>query len=125
MAATPQTQALQTANQLIALGQQLLSIYQQMVVLDAAWTDDGVATVLAALKTAPIATDGSVGTEDGAPNVAHAISPLSYPSLSRALSSTQIGQVKTILDGVVAYVGGGAVSTQAAARGILNFTTGG
>lgn len=125
MASTPQTQAIDTANRLVSLSQQLLSIYQQMVVLDAAWTDDAVATTLAAMKTAIVNTDGSVGADDGAPNAAHAVSPASYPSLSRALTATQYGQLKTILDGIVSYVGGTAVSTQASARGILNFATGG
>lgn len=125
MAATPQTQALQAVNDLVSLGQQLLTIYQRMVVIDAAWTDDSMATTIAALKTAVQNSDGSVGADDGAPNATHPISPTAYPSLSRALSSTQVIQIKTILDGIVSYVGGTAVSTQTAARGILNFTTGG
>lgn len=125
MAATPQTQALQTINQMVSLGQQLLTIYQQMVIIDAAWTDDAMATTIAALKTATLAADGSIGAVDGSPNIAHPISPVDYPSLGRALSSNQVGQIKTILDGIVAYVGGQAVSTQASARGILNFTAGG
>ena len=125
MAATPQTQALQTINELASLGQQLLTIYQRMVVIDAAWTDDGMATIIAALKTAALAADGSIGAVDGAPNVAHPISPVDYPALSRALSSNQVAQIKTILDGIVAYVGGSAVTTAPSARGILNFTTGG
>lgn len=125
MAATPQTQAIQTANSLIALAQQLMSIYQQMVILDAAWTDDAVAGTLAALATTALNADGSAGAADGSPNVAHPINTTTFPALSRAISSNQIGQLKTILDGIVNYVGGSAVSTQASARPILNVAVGG
>src|SRR5216684_2857305 len=106
--ATQQSQAIQVANQLMSLSQQLLSIYQQMLTLDAAWTDDAVATVVAAMATTALNADGSSGAADGTPNVAH-----------------PIAQAKTIMDGIVAYVGGQAVTTQAGARAILNAVTGG
>lgn len=125
MAASPQSQAIQTANSIMSLAQQLLGIYQQMVILDAAWTDDAVATTIAAMTTTALGADGAPGAADGSPNIAHPISLTAYPAFSRAVSSNQIGQAKTIMDGIVAYVGGSAVTTQAAARGILNAVTGG
>jgi hypothetical protein len=124
MAATQQTQAIAVANQLVSLSATLIGVYQQMVVLDAAWTDNGVAAVLAAMKTTTLGADGAPGAADGAPNTAHPIDVSTYPALQRALSATQIGQLKTILDGIVSYVGGSAVSTQAAARPILNAAVG-
>lgn len=125
MAVTKQSQAIQTANGLIAAANQLMSLYQQMTILDAAWTDDGVANVIAAMGTVALNTDGSLGTADGAPNVANPLNPVTYPALARAISSNQIGQLKTILDAVVAYINGSAVSTQASARPILNAAIGG
>lgn len=125
MAATPQTQAIQAANQLMSLSQQLLQIYQQMVVFDAVWTDDNISNIVAAMTTTTLNADGSAGAADGAPNTAHPISLTTYPSMSRAVSSTQLAQAKTIMDGIVNYVGGQAVSTQAGARAILNAVTGG
>lgn len=119
---TPQTQAAQVANSLIALSSQLMGIYTQMVALDAQWTDQGVANILAAMATGALGTDGSIGAADGTPNTAH---PITSPLLSRAVSSVQIGQMKTIMDGIVAYVGGSAVSTQTGARAILNVSVGG
>lgn len=119
------TQAIQIANQVVSLSQALLSIYQQMVILDAAWTDNGVATIVAALATTAVNADGTAGAADGSPNVAHPINLVTYPTLSRAVSSTQITQAKTIMDGIVSYVGGTAVTTQASARGILNAVSGG
>lgn len=125
MSATQNSQAIQVANQLISLSQQLMGIYQQMVILDAAWTDDAVATIIAALGTTALNADGTPGTADGSPNAAHPINLATYPTLLRAVSSTQIAQAKSIMDGIVAYVGGQAVSTQAGARAILNAVTGG
>lgn len=125
MAATQNSQATQIANQVISLSQQLLNIYQQMVILDAAWTDDAAATTIAALGTTAVNTDGTPGAADGSPNVAHPINLATYPALVRAVSSNQIGQAKTIMDGIVAYVGGQAVTTQPSARAILNAVTGG
>lgn len=122
MGTTPQTQAIQVANGLISAAQQLMAVYALMQQLDAQWTDQNVATIVAALATAVENADGSIGTADASPNVAH---PITSVLLSRAISSTQIGQLKTILDGIVTYVNGGAVTTQAGARAILNVAVGG
>jgi hypothetical protein len=119
---TPQTQAVAVANGLISAAQQLMGVYQLMVSLDAQWTDQNSATILAAFTTAVQNADGSTGAADGAPNVAH---PMTNFGLNRAISSTQIGQIKTIMDGIVNYVNGTAVSTQVGARAILNVTIGG
>jgi hypothetical protein len=119
---TPQTQAVQVANGLIICAQQFMNLYQQMVALDAQWTDQGVATILAAMSTSAQNADGSIGTADGSPNVAH---PITSTLLSRAISSNQIGQMKTVLDGLVTYINGSAVTTQAGARAILNVAVGG
>lgn len=123
---TPNTQSLAVANALISNAQALMTIYNSQVILDAQWTDDSVATYLAAMTTAPLNTDGTQSiTADGSPNSAHPIMASAYPLLSRPLSSTQLSQLKTILDAVVTLVNGSAVSAQTGARGILNFAVGG
>jgi hypothetical protein len=121
----PQTQAIQTANQLINLSAQLMSIYQQMVVIDAQWTDQGAANIINALGTVVLAVDGSTGAADGTPNVTHPISPTLYPSLTRSLSANQITSLKTTLDSIVTYVNGSAVTAVPTARAILNSAVGG
>lgn len=125
MAANQQTQAIQTANQLVSLSSQLLAIYTQMVVLDAAWTDQGTANVLNAMGTVALNTDGSTGAADGAANVAHPLDPAKYPALSRSLSANQIAQLKTVLDNIVTYTNGSAVTATPSARAILNSSVGG
>src|SRR6266849_2430563 len=123
--ANPQTQAIQIANQLTGLSSQLMAIYTQMVILDAAWTDQGIANVLNAMGTVVLNTDGSTGTVDVSPNVTHPLDPAKYPSLTRSLSSNQITSLKTILDNIVTYVNGSAVSATASARAISNTSVGG
>jgi hypothetical protein len=122
MASTPQTQAVQVANGLIGAAQQFMSIYAQLVTLQQQWTDNAVATTLSLMATAALNSDGSLGAADGSPNVAH---PMTNVGLSRAISSTQVTQIKTILDGFVTYINGSAVTTQASARPILNVAVGG
>jgi hypothetical protein len=124
--ATPQTQAVQIANQLMAISTQMIQLWQQMVALDAAWTDQGVAATLAAMGTVALNTDGTAGAADGTPNAAHPLDPAKYPALAHLLSSNQIVSIKSILDnGIVNYINGQAVSTQVGARAILNAATGG
>lgn len=121
----PNTQAIAVANGLIQASSQLMGLYQLMTQLDQQWTDDAVATTLANMGTVALNADGTPGTADASPNAAHPINLNTYPGLSRLISSNQIAQLKTILDGIVNYVGGQAVSTQAGARAILNAGIGG
>jgi hypothetical protein len=125
MATTAQSQSIQVANGLISCAQQAMVLYQTLSQLQQQWTDDSVAAIIAAMGTVATNADGSLGTADGTPNVAHPIDPSKYPAVTRAISSTQIGQIKTVLDGFVTYVNGSAVTTQSGARAILNAAIGG
>jgi hypothetical protein len=123
--ANANTQAIQVVQGLVSASQQLMALYNLMVTLDAQWTDQSVATIVAAMATVTQNADGTQGASDGSPNVAHPINLTTYPSMPRSISSNQVGQLKTILDGIVNYVGGQAVSTQTGARAILNAAVGG
>jgi hypothetical protein len=125
MAATPNSQTIAQANLIISTAQQMLSLYQTMLALDASWTDDGVATALATLNTVAVNSDGTLGTADGTPNSAHPINPAIYPTITRAVSVNQLTLAKTIMDGFVSYIGGQAVTTQVSARLALNTMVGG
>jgi hypothetical protein len=125
VAITPQQQAIVVANGLTSAAQELIGLFKALATLDQQWTDWGAANILAAMGTVAVNTDGSLGTADATPNTSHPLNPTTYPSLVSTLSSTQIGQLKTILDGVETYVSGGAVTQQAGARAILNAASGG
>lgn len=122
MSGTLNSQAIRIANNIVSISQQMMVLYQQIVALDAAWTDTGAATILAAMATTAVNADGSTGAADGAPNTAH---PISNVALSQALSSTQFTQAKTILDAIRSLIEGNAVTAQGGARAILNVTING
>jgi hypothetical protein len=65
MAATQQTQAIQDANTIIALGGQLLSLYNAIVAANQSWQDHTSLTVLNAMGTVAQNPDGTLGTADG------------------------------------------------------------
>jgi len=118
---TPQSQAISGAEVLINAAESLMVVYNLMAALDNQWNDIGMATTLAAMQTASLNADGSLSTTvDTTPNTAHPI-----VALPRALSSTQLAQIKTIADAVVSLLNGNAVSAQGGARAILNAAVGG
>jgi hypothetical protein len=126
MTTSPNSQAIQTVNGLISGAQSLMNIYNSQVIIDAQWSDNGVATYIAAMTTAPLNVDGSQSANaDISANTSHPILGSAYPQLSRPLTSIQITQLKTILDAIVTLVNGSAVTAQTGARGILNFAVGG
>ena len=124
MTANIQSQAIGLANTTIALGAQLLALYQQITALDQAWSDVNAGATINALGTVAQNADGSLGAADGAPVVTHPISPALYPSLMRSMSANQITVVKTMLDNVATYVNGTAVSATGGVRQALNTASG-
>ncbi len=128
MSATPQTQAIQVAAQIMQVSSALLGLVQQVQAIDAAWNDNGVANILNALGTVALNTDGSAGAADGAPNVAHPISPTLFPGLGRLVSSNQIASMKTVIDNLPTWINAGAAvaaTGTAGQRAILNSASGG
>jgi hypothetical protein len=125
MAATVQSQAIQASNDGIGCAQQVMSLFTQLVQLQQQWQDVNVGGTLSSMSTVALNADGSLGASDATPNPNHPIDPAKYPGIARAVTSTQIAQIKTILDGIVDYVNGQAVQTQPGARAILNVVVGG
>jgi hypothetical protein len=77
------------------------------------------------MSTVKVNADGSLGTADATPNANNPIDPAKYPGMTRAMSSTQITQMKTVLDGIVSYINGQALAANPGARAILNAAVGG
>jgi hypothetical protein len=123
---SPQSQAIQNVNLIIATAVQLMQMYETIQQIDQQWTDDNVASTIANWQTVPVAPDGSLGTQsDATINSAHPFNPALYPTLTRPVSAFQITQVKTILDELVQYINGQAIAQQGAARAVLDAVTGG
>jgi len=121
MATSPQTQAINTANEIINVAGQLKALYDLATLIQAQWTDNAVANTPNAQATAVVNADGSTGAVDGTPNVAHQIT---NSNLVRSLSANQITSMKTVLDTFVSMVNGNAVSATPGIRAILNSATG-
>jgi len=122
--ATPQTQAIEVTNGLILAAQQAMALYATLTALNQNWVDNAVPNTVAAFSTVALNGDGSLGAADSAPNTSHPIDTTKYP-LERAISSFEISQIKSVLDGFVAYINGQAVTTQPGAHAILNVAVGG
>lgn len=108
MAQTKQASSINFAKQIISLNAQLLNVYAQILPALAANTDEAYMTTVAALPTGALNADGTVGTADGSPNVAHPITaPVSDP-LNK--SSNQIATAMQVLTDFKSFMENVAVS---------------
>jgi hypothetical protein len=125
--ATQQSQAIQNANQVISLAQQLLNLYISITAVNNAWNDDGSLTVIQNLATCALNADGSLGTADGTPNNQHPIDTrvVANAALQRAVSENTIASCLTQLNNIVSFINGNAVSATPGVRSLLNQVTGG
>jgi len=123
---SPQSQAIYVANTLLSMAEQLMVMHDALRELQMQWTDDNVANTLAQLHTVSVNLDGSLATVNDTNIITtNPINPTVYPTLTRPVSTLQLTQVKTVLDGIVAYVDGLPVTTQPGAHAILNAVIGG
>ena len=125
MAATEQSQAIQNANLIINLSGQLLGLYNSIILANNAWQDDGSLSILSSMTTISQNSDGTLGTADGSPNLAHPLNINTYSGLSRAVSVNQLTSALTQLNNIVSYINGSSLSGQVGIRSVLNQVTGG
>lgn len=109
MANSPQTTAVNMANQAIALGQQLASLDDLIGAFMTQYNAIVPDTQWSAMATATAATDGSIsGTPDGSPNNAH---PITVAGLYK--SRNQLISIITAFTQFRNYTGNVAVTTGA------------
>jgi hypothetical protein len=125
MAATPQTQAIQNANTIVSLSQQLFNLSAAITQANQAWQNNGSGGILAAMGTVALNADGSLGTADVVPVISHPLNPATYPGLARALSSNQYASLLTIINNIPTYVGGTQVNATSGVPGTLSTAVGG
>jgi hypothetical protein len=125
MAATPQSQAIGIANQLITAADTLIQLDYVISQINQQWTDVGTANILNAMGTVAQNVDGSMGATDGTANVAHPLNPATYGSLLRAVSANQLASMLTVLNNIPLYINGSAISATPGVRAILNAEAGG
>jgi hypothetical protein len=127
MSASLSSQAIQIANGLITITQQLAGLKTSIDQLSAQYTSLTLGTPLAAMATTPVNADGTLGTVDGSPNVNNPIDPRvpAQAGLTRAVKATDIGSALTMLQAVSTLLAGSAVTTQAQSPQILAKFVGG
>jgi len=123
--ASKQSQALQEANGLINAAAQVMGLFTQLQQLQGVWTDTNTGATLESLATCALNADGSLGAPDAQPDPTHPIDTTKHPELTRSISATQIEQIKSTLDDIVAYINGADLNANPGARAILNMAVGG
>lgn len=124
---TQQSQAIQNANNIISLMQQLLNWYVAANQVINAWNDDGSLTVIQNLATCALNVDGSLGTADATINLAHPIDTrvAANAALARAVSENSITSGVTQINNILSFINGNAVAATPGVRSLLNQVTGG
>lgn len=129
MAATLQTQTIQAINNIILAANQFSAAKALIDQVSATYTQLTLGTVIAALATTAVGADGSLGTADVSPNVAHTIDPRVYAALplplGRAISSNDVGSLLTGLQAVSLLLAGSAAAQQGQLPQILAKVSGG
>lgn len=125
MSSTGNSQAIALANEMIALGQQLWNVQQQIQGAVQQFGQLTLATVFNAMATAAVAADGQLGAADISPNVAHVIDTRVYTQLSRVISANDLASLEGLLAAVDTLLKGGAVVQQGQAPQLLQKLVGG
>lgn len=113
MASNLNTQAIGLANQLIALISQAENFQLQIDSVVTQYNLVTAGTTLSAMSTITPNPDGTLpATSDGAPNAAHPISPLVYPTISRAVLATDLASAVTGLTAISTLIKGAAAAQQ-------------
>lgn len=120
--ATQQDQTIALVNSIISTAATLYDIQQQISRLSSAWTNLSAANKVNALPTAPLTTNGGLGTADGAPNVGNPIDTRAMPAVVQAISANNIASLLTYLQGISTAIGGGAITANGAAAQLVALT---
>lgn len=112
----PQTKkaaAVAGANTLIGLMSQFEALRSQGAEAVKQYNSEGWGTTWAAMPTAALNSDGSLGTADGSPTSGHPIDTrvTDQSTLQRAASATQLSAAVTFLNDWANFLGNAAVGT--------------
>src|SRR4029077_14269975 len=113
MAATPQSQAINGANDLLFVMQQLQQVRATVDNYVRQYTASNYSAAWNAAATAAQNTDGSLGTADGTPNTAHPIHTrlAGAANLSIPISAANLVNGVALLQALQAFFTNGAVAT--------------
>jgi hypothetical protein len=111
MPATPQSQAVNLANDLLGVMTQIQAARDAADELLKKYTADNTSAIWNALPTAAQNADGSLGTADGTPNNAHPIDTRVISTLTIPLPANSLVNGVALLQALDAFFTNGAVAT--------------
>lgn len=108
--------AVQYANQLIGLAQQLKNVRAAVAEIVTVNSVTPLGNLFTVLNTTALASDGTLGTADaaGSPNSGHPIDPRVYPALSRAVKSGDLTNALQLVVDFSSFMAGSAISSNGA-----------
>lgn len=110
MAATPQSQAVNLANDLLSVAQQLQAARGAVDDFLRKYTALNLSAVWDALPTAAQNTDGSLGAADGTPNNAHPIDTRVVSGLNIPLSANNLVNCVALFQALDSFFANGVVA---------------
>lgn len=128
MSATLQSQAIALANRLLTAGQTTYDLQLEVSEILTQWTQINAGAVFAALPTAALNADGSLGIADQSPvgtNPIDTRSTLPGSGLSRAISSNDLAVLNTLMGALRSLLAGTDPGAQASFPQVLNKVVGG
>lgn len=108
---TPNTQAVAGLNALNGMMGQIASLRQQINDFVLQYNDNNWSATWAAMATAALNADGTLGTADSAPVSTHPIDNRYYAALARSTTSGNYVNAVSMLEALQAFLTGGAVSS--------------
>lgn len=112
--------AIDKANAVDAMVQQIFNLKNQVAAIVAENAVNPLGTRWATLTTTAVATDGAVGTVDGSPNAAHVIDPRVYASIARTVSPNDLAAALQVLVDFNTFCAGTQVNANAARPAQIN-----
>jgi hypothetical protein len=108
---TKQTRALNAANSLMSIAQQLAALRATINQFVTQYNSEGYGTTWGNLATCAQNSDGSLGTADGSPTSGHPIDNRVYTTLNKAVPATALTSGVTLIQQLQNFFGNSAVTT--------------
>jgi len=116
-----QAQAIAYGQSLVALAQSLVSLRDTCKSLQVKKGNNSYDTTWAAMSTAPVNADGTIGTKDATPVITNPIiDPVNSPPTYLLPSKTQLANLEAVIDAYLVFLDGSGVTTQLNRNGNLD-----
>jgi hypothetical protein len=116
-----QTQAIAYARQLVSVAQQFKSLQLACQQIKFSKNNNAYITALAAMGTAPINADGTLGTKDGSPVITNPIiDPANGTPTYMLPTKTLLANMEAAIDAYLVFLDGSSAPTQVNRNGTID-----